>query len=64
MAATQPISPDPDAKTSDDIEAAANLRRLAARSSRAGVAKTTSNGNTSVGGKGVSGGARVRGGSF
>lgn len=64
MAATNPIDPDPQAKTSDDIEAQKLLRRQAARSSRAGVPKTKSNGNTSVGGKSVSGGARARGGSF
>lgn len=64
MAAINPIEPDPQAKTSDDIEARALLKRRAVRSSRAGVPKTKSNGNTSIGGKAVSGGARARGGSF
>lgn len=64
MAATQPIEPDPQAKTSDDIEAQKLLRRKAARASRAGVQKTKSNGNSSIGGRSVSGGARARGGSF
>lgn len=64
MSALNPIQPDPESKTSDDIEAAAFLRRQAARENRKGVQKTTSNGNSSIGGKAVAGGARVRGGSF
>lgn len=64
MAATNPIQPDPDSKTSDDIEAQALLRRQAARASRAGVQKTKSNGNSSVGGKSVGGSTRLKGGSI
>lgn len=64
MAAINPIEPDPQAKTSDDIEAQKLLRRQAARASRPAPAKTKSNGNSSIGGKAVSGGARARGGSF
>lgn len=62
MAAITPIDADPQAKTSDDIEARALLGRQAIRSSRFAAQRTTSNGNSGIGGKAVSGGARIRGG--
>lgn len=60
---THPVTADPQAKTSDDVEAARLLGRQAIRKSRPNGQKTTSNG-ASVGGKLVQGGARVRGGAF
>lgn len=62
MAAINPIPADPDTRTSDDLEAQRLLRRQAARTSRPSPARTRSNGNTSVGGRAVSGGAKTRGG--
>jgi hypothetical protein len=62
MAATNPIPSDPDAKTSTGVEARKNLGREAARASRPAPARTKSNGNSSIGGRAVSGGAKVRGG--
>lgn len=63
MAKTVPIPADPQRLTSDDVEAAGQLRLRAARSSRPNLQRTKSNG-ANVGGSSQAGGARVRGGSF
>lgn len=62
MAAITPIDKDP--QDSADVEAAKVLSRQSGARQRSTTPVTKSNGNSSVGGRSVSGGARTKGGSF
>lgn len=58
---TFPIPPDPQARTSDDVEANKILGVRAAATNRIAPFKTSA-GNGKAAGKSVSGGAKIRGG--
>lgn len=59
---TFPIPPDPEARTSDDIEASKILAVRAAAKNRIAPFKSAPGNGANVGGKTVSGGAKIRGG--